>query len=940
MSDEVGAAEYLTPEERARLEIDKQLRACGWEVQDHKAINLSAGLGVAVREFPLKKGYGRADYLLYVDRKVVGVLEAKREGQTLTGVEPQSGRYADGLPDSVPAVRRPLPFVYESTGIETRFTSLLDPKPRSREVHTFHRPEHLLELLRQNELFTRGEGPGTFRRGLGSMPPVNPKGLRLAQYEAIGQIEESLAQDKPRALVQMATGSGKTYAAASLSYRLLKFGGAKRILFLVDRGNLGRQTLSEFEAFATPDTGRLFTELYNVQHLTTNTVNPASNVVITTIQRLHSMLRDEPELDPKVEESSLEEEAPRQVAEFGYNAALPIEAFDVVIVDECHRSIYGVWRQALDYFDAHLIGLTATPSKQTYGFFKQNLVFSYTHERAVKDRVNVDFDVYRIRTRIGENGSTVEADGETVVTFKDRLTGRTRQAVLEDDLIYSASALDRSVVAPDQLRTVIRTFRERLFTEIFPGRTEVPKTLIFAKDDGHADRIVQMLREEFNEENRFAVKITYKTTGAKPEELLSDFRTSYWPRIAVTVDMIATGTDIKPLECVFFLREVKSRNFFEQMKGRGVRVINDVDFQQVTPDARTKTHFVIVDAVGVTTTALNETAPLDKTPKSVGLDKLLQRVAEGAATPDLASTIGSRLTRLAKTLSAPELAEVAESAGISLSTLAGALVASVDPDAALDAASKARAAAGQDGEPSEAEVIAARQARVEEALQPLMANPELRTVLARKRNTERTIDEVSQDELLEAGPVTDPSVRAQQTAQDFRAFLDTNRHEIEAIQALYEVPYKRRVTFSDIRKLATEIARPPHQWTPKQLWEAYEQLDRSKVRGSGGEARTDLVSLIRYALAQENELVPYRSTVDERLAGWLLTQQQAGRTFTKVQLEWLHRIADIIAASLEVTLDDLDEGESALHGGLGKAYGVFGNQLQPLLEELNQVLVA
>ena len=709
---------------------------------------------------------------------------------------------------------------------------------------------------------------------------------------------------------------------------------------LEDPGNLGRQALREFEAFKTPDTGRLFTELYNVQHLSSNTISPASNVVITTIQRLHSMLRGEPDLDPIAEEGSLEETAPQQVAEVGYNSAVPIEAFDVVIVDECHRSIYGVWRQALDYFDAHLIGLTATPSNQTYGFFKQNLVFSYTHEQAVKDRVNVDFDVYSIRTKISAKGSTVEADGETVIAFRDRLTGRTRRAVLEDDLIYGAAALDRDVVAEDQLRTVIRTFHERLFTEIFPGRTEVPKTLVFAKDDDHAERIVKILREEFDEENRFAVKITYKTTGAKPEELLSDFRTSFWPRIAVTVDMIATGTDIKPLECVFFLRGVRSRNFFEQMKGRGVRVINDADFQQVTPDARTKTHFVIVDAVGVTETPLNETAPLDRMAKSVGLDKLLQRVAEGTATPELASTLGSRLTRLSKRLSASDLAEVAELAGTSLTGLAGALVASVDPDAAMRAAEAARAEAGRDGEPEDDEIAAARMVLVKTALQPIMSNPELRAVLARRRNTEQAIDEVSQDELLEAGAVTDPTARAQRTTQDFRVFLDTHRDELVAIQALYEVPYKRRVTFADIRKLATEIARPPYQWTPKELWEAYEQLDRTKVRGSGGDVRTDLVSLIRYALAQENELVPYRSAVEARLSAWLMTQQQAGRTFTDEQIEWLHRIADIVAVSLEVTIDDLDEGEPAFHGGLGKAHSVFGDQLHPLLGELNQVLVA
>ncbi|WP_444663406.1 type I restriction endonuclease subunit R [Cellulomonas sp. CW35] len=942
--DDASGSEYLTPEMRARVEIDSQLRAAGWAVQDHKAMNIAAATGVAVREFPLVLGAGRVDYLLYVDRKAVGVLEAKKVGQTLTGVETQSGRYADGLPQDVPAVARPLPFAYESTGVETRFTSLLDPKARSREVHTFHRPEHLRDLLAAEALYQRGEGPGVLRRALRSMPPVDPKGLRQAQFDAITGVEKSLELDRPRALVQMATGAGKTYMAASEVYRLLKFGGARRVLFLVDRGNLGRQARAEFEAFRTPDTGRLFTELYNVQLLTSNTINSGAQVVITTIQRLYSMLSGEPDLDPEAEETSLEDApSPVQALEVGYNPAIPIETFDVIIVDECHRSIYGVWRQVLDYFDAHLIGLTATPSKQTFAFFGQNLVFSYTHEQAVADKVNVDFDVYRIRTQIGEHGSVVEADGEAVLTFKDRLTGRTRQAVLEEDLVYGKTELDRAVVAEDQLRTVIRTFKERLFTDIFPGRSEVPKTLVFAKDDAHADRIVQMLREEFDETNQFAVKITYRTTGAKAEDLLSDFRTSYNPRIAVTVDMIATGTDVKPLECVFFLRGVKSRNFFEQMKGRGVRVIADADFRQVTPDATTKTHFVIVDAVGVTESELNETAPLDRTAKSVGLDKLLLQVAQGTATPDLASSLGSRLMRLSRTAKPTDLIEIAEVAGQPLESLAATLIAAVDPDLATEAAAAERAARGQDGEPDEAEIAAARDKRIEDALTPLLSQPDLRDALVRvsqRRNTEIAIDDISPDALLEAGHSTDPAARARKTVEDFRRFLEDNRDELDAIQAIYEVPYKRRVTFADVRKLANEIARPPHQWTPKQLWEAYEQLDRSKVKGSGGDVRTDLVSLIRFALERENELVPYHSVVEEKLAGWLLAQNQAGRTFSDEQVEWVHRIADIVAAGLEVTADDLDEGEPALHGGLGKAYTVFGDQLPTLLEELNRELVA
>jgi type I restriction enzyme R subunit len=422
----------------------------------------------------------------------------------------------------------------------------------------------------------------------------------------------------------------------------------------------------------------------------------------------------------------------------------------------------------------------------------QNLVFSYTHEQAVADQVNVDFEVYRIRTRIGTSGSVVEADGETVVQFRDRLSGQTRLVALEDDYVYDAKQLDRDVVAEDQLRTVVRLFRDRLFTEIFPGRREVPKTLVFAKDDAHADRIVQAFREEFDRPNEFAVKITYRTTGRKPEDLLADFRTGYNPRVAVTVDMIATGTDIKPLECVMFLRSVKSRNFFEQMKGRGVRVIQDADFRAVTPDAPGKTHFVLVDAVGVTETSLNETTPLERQPR-VSFDKLLQQAALGVATPDLASSLGSRLIRLDKQLNDEDRTEAeALAGGRSVADLGHDLVAAVNPDAALAAAQLDRAARGEPGEPTREEIVAAQEHLIRGALLPL-SNPELRDRLSTlKKAAEQLIDEFSKDEVVEAGFSTNATDRARQTAADFRAWLDDHRDELAALQALYGVPYKRR----------------------------------------------------------------------------------------------------------------------------------------------------
>src|ERR1700686_246169 len=578
----------------------------------------AVGAGVAVREFALEKGHGRVDYLLFLNGQPAGVIEAKPEGTTLVEVERQSSKYVEGLPDWMKPPVYPLPFIYESTGAETRFTNWYDPDARSRRVFTFHRPETLAEWSQQ--ITADHEHPTVLAR-IRAMPELDEAGLWGKQAVAIRNVESSLAQNRPRSLVQMATGSGKTFTAANICYRLIKHANAKRLLFLVDRSNLGKQTKLEFDKFSIPETKRKFPAEYNVQHLTSNTVDTPSRVCISTVQRIFSILKGDKEMDEELDQKSIYELPVLAQVEVLYNQALPPDTFDFIIVDECHRSIYGLWRQVLEYFDARLIGLTATPTKQTFGFFQQNLVMEYSHDMAVADGVNVDFTVYKIETAITKGGSTIES-GDSA-GFRDRQTRKFRWEAVDEPVIYSEKQLDRDVVAIDQIRTVIETFRDKLFTELFPGRTTVPKTLIFAKDDSHADDIVQVVREGFGKGNDFCQKITYRTMGKKPEIILQEFRNSLNPRIVVTVDMIATGTDVKPIECLLFMRDVKSRTYFEQMVGRGVRIMLDTDFQAVTPDAKTKDRFVLVDAVGVTEKRFQETIqPLERKPAE-SLDKLM-----------------------------------------------------------------------------------------------------------------------------------------------------------------------------------------------------------------------------------------------------------------------------------------------------------------------------
>ena len=938
----------LNPEQRARREIDDQLEAAGWYLQYKDRVNLSAGRGVAVREVQLKPGHGFVDYLLYVDKKAAGVVEAKPAGTTLTGVEVQGDRYARGLPDELPAHIRPLPFMYLSTGAVTRFTNLLDPEPRSRRVFSFHRPETLAAWLKAEPLWmpvvegkphALSQRPSTLRARLTALPPVPETDQWPVQLKAVRNLERSLSESRPRALIQMATGSGKTRVAITSAYRLIKFGGAQRILFLVDRATLGRQALKEFQAYTTPDDGRKFTELYNVQHLTSNRLDPVARVCISTIQRLYSMLKDE-ELDEDLDETSLAslEKAFKEPVPVVYNEHFPLEYFDILFIDECHRSIYTVWRQVLEYFDAFLIGLTATPSKQTFGFFNQNLVMEYGHEHAVADGVNVDFDVYRIRTSITEAGAKIEAG--LWVDRRDRETRRVHWEKLDEDLEYSPKHLDRDVVAKDQIRTVLRTFREKLFTEIFPGRIDAPKTLIFAKDDSHADDIVQMVREVFGKGNEFAQKITYRTTGAKPEDLIAAFRNSYNPRIVVTVDMIATGTDVRPLEIVMFMRDVKSRNYFEQMKGRGVRIIGDTDFRSVTQDATTKDRFVIVDCVGVTEREdWKDTTNLNREP-TVPFERLLNAIGLGNAHPDVASTVAGRLARLERRLDRDEQTAIAEKAGQTLQRITSGIIGALDPDAHVGEARRLNRLP-DDAEPTAEQVEAAAEALIRQSLEPLASNPELRELLISiKRSKEQTIDALSKDIVLEAGYSAAARERAQELVRSFEQFILENRDHITALQIIYNRPAGERLSYDAVKELAKAIEAPPRQWTTEKLWKAYETLDSSKVRGAPERVLTNLVRLVRYAVAQEDELVPHPEAASERFERWLAEQETRGSTFTAEQRGWLSAIRDHIAANLEISAQDLDYAPFSQRGGLGRAHALFGDKLMPVLSELGEVLAA
>lgn len=912
-----------TPEQKARDLIDKKLVEAGWAVQSKDGIDLNAARGVAIREYA--SDTGPMDYMLMVDGRPCGVIEAKKaeEAHKLSTVEEQSDEYSTSRLKFFG--KQDLRFIYESTGEVTRIRDTHDPKTRAREVFSFMKPETMADELAKKD---------TLRERMRHFPPLDPTGLRACQFRAITRLEESFGRGRPRALVQMATGSGKTFTAITAIYRLLKYVGAKRVLMLVDTKNLGEQAEQEFVNYLPRGEQHKFTDLYPVQRLQSRTVNEASCVCISTIQRMYSILRGE-DLDEKLEEKPADWKGKRPV-EVVYNAKLPPEYFDFVVIDECHRSIYNLWKQVLDYFDAFMIGLTATPDGRTYGFFNKNVVSEYTHEQAVVDGVNVPSEVYTIETEITKNGGKIAP--QQYVERREKLTRKKRWSQLDEELKYGGKDLDRDVVSPSQIVTVVQAFKDALPT-IFPGRREVPKTLIFAKDDSHAEDIIKYVREVFGEEDKFCKKITYQT-DEDPKSLLAQFRNEYNPRIAVTVDMIATGTDIRPLECLLFMRDVRSKNYFEQMKGRGTRTFGEDDLKKVTPSASgKKTHFVIVDAVGVCKSVKTSIRPFESKP-SVALKELLAGAALRALDEESTVSLAGRLLRLDGQLTEDEKSSVAKMTdGVPLNKVAGGLLESVDPDVIEE-----RAARIHEKRPTLTPEAAESEARKELAAEAcrFFTGKFNEGLLALKRSHEQIVDAENEDKVLVTGWDTDVMAKAKATVQRFEAYLDEHRTEIDALEILYGVPYRRReLTLRMVKDLADKLEAYDSTLSPANVWRAFNQLGIAPT-ATADRREPALVALVRYVAKIDRELTPFAGKVDANFQAWTFRYNAAhpGAKLTEEQMSFLRMIRDHVSSSFHISQEDMEYAPFDAIGGPFRFRKLFGDRADAILDDLNAVLAA
>ena len=920
-------------EQIARDLIDKMLTDAGWLVQDRATMNTHAGQGVAVREWPTDTG--PMDYLLIVDGEPCGLVEAKKfaKAYALTEVEKQSDEYADAdLADYHKNFK--LRYIYESTGKITHFRDRCDPTPLSRDVFSFFRPETLAAWNVQAKTL-RG-------RLKENIPELEQNNLRDCQFKAITKLEGSFALARPRALVQMATGAGKTFTAITSVYRLLKFANVKRVLILVDTRQLGEQMEEEFLSYQPVGEQHKFPELYHVQRLSSSSINASARICISTIQRMYSILRGE-DLDAQTEDDS---ESMHQGEErsVDYNAAIPPEFFDIVIVDECHRSIYNLWRQVIEYFDSFLVGLTATPDQRTFAFFKKNLVSEYTHEQAIIDGVNVGGEVYTIETEATKNGGKVSC--QQAVLMRDKLTREQHWQEIDEDVEYAGKDLDKKVVKPDEIRTVLTEFRNVLFTQLFPerkpdanGHNHVPKTLIFAKDDSHANDIVTIAREVFDEGNEFCKKVTY-TAEEDPKSLLSQFRNDYNPRIAVTVDMIATGTDVRPLECLIFMRDVRSAKYFEQMKGRGTRTISLEELQKVTPNAKTKkTHYVLVDAVGVCSSKKTVSGSFEKNP-GVPFDKLLQKAVTAQISEEEASSLAGRLLKLNQVVTPKEAEKISELAGGKpLNEVAAGLYYAFDPDN-INAKKEEVKAANPSLSDEEAQKAAEKKLR-NEACAPF--NGALRTYIVGVRKAHDQIVDESSDVTIKSEWAKETKEKSEQRIKDFNEYLASVKDEVDVLQIYYAQPARRKeVTFKMIRDFLDKLDHDKPALSPEIVWESYRNIGET-TDSFDGSREAALLSLIRRAVGIDATVTSIAKTVDANYKDWVFAWNNTHKDakIADDSAVFMQHVRDHFKTSFHMERDDFDLAPFDGFGGYIKFRQIVGaDNAAQVLDELNEKLAA
>ncbi len=884
----------MTPEEKARVLIDQMFVDAGWKVVSRD--EYSADLSAAAIEEGLLKGGKEADYLLFINGKAVGVLEAKRGEIDVSSLKviSQAEEYTQKLTKYYRFYSNPLPIVYTSNGKTTFYRDLRNAEEEYIQTNCIHSPKEVCKILGIKDEFA-------------GLPDLKKKGLRDCQFEAITELEKSFRSGHRRAYMVLATGAGKTYTACMAAYRLLSYTPMRRILFLVDRNNLGKQAEDEFGKFRLTENGDAFNTIFTVDRLKSKTIPSNSNVVISTIQRLFSLLKGEDLEETDDDESYEDYQMPSSSIKLPDNPTLPKDYFDLIIVDECHRSIYGLWRSVLDYFSsARIIGLTATPAPETEAFFNNNRVANYTLERSIIDGVNVDYRVFRIKTKATTDGGAIR-EGEDV-TKVTRYTGQVQNVKNSQDKTYSSKELNRSIINPSQIKLILETYRDSVYTELFndpprePNMDFIPKTLIFALNDAHATNIVQIAKEVFGKEKdpQFVQKITY--SAGNSNYLIRQFRNDKEFRIAVTVTLVATGTDIKPLEVVMFMRDVESDSLYTQMKGRGVRTIGDEQLRIVTPNAHSKDIFYLVDAVGVTEHEMPVARPrTDPQPQTISLKELLERITHGYVDDEYLRILAGRLSRIFNKADNNQRLKFAQLSGMDMKEIASRIYSAFENGCL----------------PPFKDINDLNNER-RDLVAPLANHPEARNYLLILNAGFVDILMPGEDELISKGFSLE---EASQTTSAFEKYVGEHKDEIEALRIIYN-NHGEPITYQMLKDLENTLRQQNSKFSPSFLWNTYSisrPNDVSKFSTKEEkEAITNLIQLVRFALKQIPRLESLKRNSARFFELWC---GQAQRDISETQKRLLQQIVNYIATNGSCSVSDLKEEDKTQAGQLISAFG-------------------
>ena len=900
----------MTPEEKARVKIDGWLADAGWKVidRDEYEPNITA---VAIRE-GLLKGNLEADYFLFINGKAVGVLEAKREEMDISSekVSDQVMTYARSVPNCYQTWEKPLPILFKSNGIDIHFLDFRHCEETNwKSVNHIFTPKEIVKMLGIDDPFA-------------GLPTLKRRGLRDCQYEAVTELENSFRTGQNRALMVLATGAGKTYTACMTAYRMLAYTPMRRVLFLVDRNNLGKQAETEFGTFRLTETGDAFNTIFGVERLKSARIPSDCNVLISTIQRLFSLLKGETITDTDEDD----EEMVTGEVSLPEHPLLPHDFFDLIIIDECHRSIYGNWRKVLEYFDtARMIGLTATPVPETMAFFNNNRVVNYTLEKSIIDGVNVDCRIYRIKTKVTEEGGAIQQGQRTKV--ETRYTGEVKVVSSKETKNYTKEELNRSIVNPAQIKLILSTYRDVVYTEMFndPQRKPImdylPKTLIFALNESHATNIVNIAKEVFGRtDNRFVQKITY--SAGDSNELIRQFRNDKDFRIAVTCTLVATGTDVKPLEVVMFMRDVTSLPLYTQMKGRGVRTISDEQLRNVTPNANSKDFFILVDAVGVTEHEHTIPGGYDgPSIDTITLKELLERIAHGNLPDNYLKRLAATLARLYKKADKAQREEFARLAHDDMQALARRIYDALDPETSPQL-------------PLFNDINAPNNER-KGLVSPIANHADARRyILILAAGFVNTLMP-GEDMLISKGFSVE---EAQSTTDAFEQYCQDHCDDIEALRIIYNHGGEP-ITYPMLKDLENKLKMANNRFVPKQLWNSYAIVHADQVKRASkkeeAEALTNIIQLVRFAYHQTERLESVYPMARSLFNLWYGRKQME---VTDRQRELISQVVEYIAANGACTVRDIGETNRTQAAQLKYAFGNMSKADEALLSLFNFII--